>query len=145
MRGEIGGRPSVAPAPPRAPVPLARSEDIARRRRIYTIQMTVRLACLLLLPVLPGVWKAAALAGAIFLPYIAVLMANDARTGSAVEDDPGDLTATPPTPLLEAAPHDRAPVRRTLRIDDDGSVIDIDVDIDDPGFSPDPRGGEDPD
>ncbi|WP_143276380.1 DUF3099 domain-containing protein, partial [Brachybacterium nesterenkovii] len=67
------------------PAPLARSEDVARRRRVYTIQMTVRMACFLAMPFLPGWWKLAALVGALVLPYVAVLMANDPDLDGSAE------------------------------------------------------------
>lgn len=117
MRGELGdgrARPSTADA-----VPLARSIDIARRRRVYTIQMAIRLACVLLLPVVPGWWKALALAGAVVLPYVAVLLANDPDL-RAERTEP----AAPPPASRVPSQGDESP--RVLRIDEDGTVIDVD-------------------
>lgn len=104
-------------------VPLARSEDIARRRRVYTIQMAVRMACFLALPFLPGWWKALALAGAVVLPYVAVLMANDPALDGQAEtriDEP----AIDPTRRLEAHPAAQAG-SAVIRVDADGSIHDV--------------------
>ena len=59
-------------------VPPARQESIKYRKRRYLIAMSIRVACFLgmvLLPV-PLEWKIALAAGAIFLPYVAVVAAN---------------------------------------------------------------------
>lgn len=101
-------------------VPRARSEDIARRRRIYTIQMAIRLACLLLLPFVPGWWRAVVLVGAVILPYTAVLMANDADVSGRRDPRPDP---EPPARALPAA--STAPVRRgpgTITIEEDGTI-----------------------
>lgn len=61
---------------PGAP-PRPRSEDISWRTRRYLINMSIRLACLGLMLVVPGGWKLVMLAGAVLIPLIAVLLAND--------------------------------------------------------------------
>lgn len=53
-----------------------RTLDVETRQRRYIITMAVRVACFLSMLVLPGVWRWVALAGAAFLPAIAVLFAN---------------------------------------------------------------------
>jgi len=60
-----------------APVPL--DVDISRRTRRYLIQMGIRTACFLLAVVVPGVLRWVFLAGAVVLPYVAVLIANAGR------------------------------------------------------------------
>lgn len=62
------------------------SEDIGRRERRYLISMGARTACFILSIVLavtlhrPWQWLAiVALAGAVLLPYIAVIFANGGR------------------------------------------------------------------
>ncbi|WP_203988993.1 DUF3099 domain-containing protein [Sphaerisporangium rufum] len=54
------------------------SADIGRREKIYFVQMSIRLVCLVLAVVLSVPWPVRALlvAGAIFLPYFAVIGAN---------------------------------------------------------------------
>lgn len=102
------------------PAPLARSEDVARRRRVYTIQMTVRMACFLAMPFLPGWWKLAALVGALVLPYVAVLMANDPDLDGGAEH-PRSWHDEPSLPALPAAPSPAA-APRVIRLGPDGSV-----------------------
>ena len=55
------------------------SEDIDHRQRRYLISMGIRTVCVLLVVVLPNPWRWIAAAGAIFLPYIAVVVANGGR------------------------------------------------------------------
>ncbi|GII93834.1 DUF3099 domain-containing protein [Sinosporangium siamense] len=60
------------------------SEDIGRREKRYLIQMGIRTLCLILAVVVPGPWpyKILFIAGAIFLPYIAVIGANERGKGA---------------------------------------------------------------
>ncbi len=54
-----------------------RSEDIRGRERRYLISMGVRTVCFVLAVVFMGHWAMwVFLVGAVFLPYIAVVMAN---------------------------------------------------------------------
>ncbi|WP_248961544.1 DUF3099 domain-containing protein [Sphaerisporangium perillae] len=57
--------------------------DIGRREKRYFIQMGIRTLCLILAVVLNVPWPVRALfvAGAIFLPYIAVIGANEPSRG----------------------------------------------------------------
>lgn len=77
-------QPSITTLPP--------SPDDERRSRMrkYTIAMSVRMVCILLVFVVPGwgMWFFAI--GAIVLPYIAVVLANvgDGRAGGAVAPGP---------------------------------------------------------
>lgn len=119
---EPGDRQGPRPAPA-DPVPLARSEDVARRRRIYTIQMAIRTACFLALPFVPGWWKLVALVGAVVLPYVAVLMANDPD----LETAPEDSMPSPAGPAaLPAAPADEGPAHPlVIRYDEEGRLEDV--------------------
>jgi hypothetical protein len=56
---------------------LSASEDLERRQRRYLWTMLVRVICFVALFFVPGWWKVVALAGAVFLPAAAVLLAND--------------------------------------------------------------------
>lgn len=60
-----------------APRPL-RTDQSARQKR-YFISMMVRTACFILTVLLPSPWRWIALCGAMFLPYIAVVVANAGR------------------------------------------------------------------
>jgi predicted tellurium resistance membrane protein TerC len=77
-------QPSITTLPP--------SPDDERRSRMrkYTIAMSVRMVCILLIFVVQGWWVWFFAAGAIVLPYIAVVLANvgDGRSGGAVQPGP---------------------------------------------------------
>ncbi|MGK9146935.1 DUF3099 domain-containing protein [Plantibacter flavus] len=88
---------------------LPPSPDQERRQRIikYSITMGVRLLCLAALPFVHGWWMFAVAAGAIFLPYVAVILANagslptrgviERPTGIVVSQRPTAPDATPPS------------------------------------------------
>lgn len=46
----------------------------------YTAAMLIRAVCIALCLVVPGWWALLPAAGAVFLPYIAVVIANNVRT-----------------------------------------------------------------
>ncbi len=56
---------------------LSASEDLERRQRRYLWTMLIRVVCFAAMFFVPGWWKLAAVAGAVFLPAIAVLLANE--------------------------------------------------------------------
>lgn len=64
------------------------SSDQPGRQRRYFISMMVRTACFILTVILPSPFRWIALAGAVFLPYVAVVVANAGREtilpGSAI-------------------------------------------------------------
>ena len=55
------------------------SLDQAARQRRYFISMMIRTACFILTVLLPSPYRWIALAGALILPYIAVIAANAGR------------------------------------------------------------------
>ncbi|CAB4685052.1 unannotated protein [freshwater metagenome] len=55
------------------------SSDQPGRQRRYFISMMVRTACFILTVVLPSPYRWIALVGAVFLPYVAVVVANAGR------------------------------------------------------------------
>jgi hypothetical protein len=55
------------------------SNDQPGRQRRYFISMMIRTACFILTVILPSPFRWFALAGAVFLPYIAVVVANAGR------------------------------------------------------------------
>jgi hypothetical protein len=59
--------------------PKSLKNDLAGRQRRYLISMLIRTLCFLLTVVLPSPYRWFALAGAMFLPYIAVVIANAGR------------------------------------------------------------------
>jgi hypothetical protein len=64
------------------------SSDQPARQRRYFISMMARTACFILAVILPSPYRWIALSGAVFLPYIAVVVANAGREtivpGSAI-------------------------------------------------------------
>jgi hypothetical protein len=70
---------------------LSLSDDIRRREIAYVIKMGVRVVCLILAVAVPAPWpiKALFIAGAILLPYVAVIGANQRGKGVSL---PPDLT-----------------------------------------------------
>jgi hypothetical protein len=61
----------------------SRNEDIAARQRRYVVSMTVRTICFVAaIAVGPGWLRWVLVAGAVLLPYVAVVMANAGSTKS---------------------------------------------------------------
>ncbi|MEN9735693.1 MAG: hypothetical protein RL129_403 [Actinomycetota bacterium] len=60
-----------------APIPL--STDQSGRAKRYFISMMVRTACFILSIILPSPYRWFAAVGALFLPYISVVIANAGR------------------------------------------------------------------
>jgi hypothetical protein len=91
-------RPQSATSLPRAP-----RDDAGKRTATYLIMMTVRIVCFaLMVLVMPYGWYTWVFgAGAIFLPYIAVVLANvgqDTKVVPAVDPERsiGDAPTAPP-------------------------------------------------
>mgnify|MGYP000364310652 FL=1 len=59
--------------------PKSLKNDLAGRQRRYLISMLIRTTCFLLTVWLPSPYRWFALVGAMFLPYIAVVIANAGR------------------------------------------------------------------
>jgi hypothetical protein len=59
--------------------PKSLKNDLAGRQRRYLVSMIIRTVCFLLTVVLPSPYRWFALAGAMLLPYIAVVVANAGR------------------------------------------------------------------
>ncbi|MEO3814338.1 DUF3099 domain-containing protein [Sphaerisporangium sp. B11E5] len=61
------------------------SADIGRREKIYFVQMGIRTVCLILAVVLNVPWpiRLVFVAGAVFLPYFAVIGANQPNRGAS--------------------------------------------------------------
>ncbi|MFI6508860.1 DUF3099 domain-containing protein [Streptosporangium sp. NPDC050855] len=70
------------------------SDDIGKREKSYFIKMGIRLLCLILAFTVPAPMPVRLLlfAGAIFLPYIAVIGANAPPRGPSIAPDVGDST-----------------------------------------------------
>jgi len=74
----------------------------------YTIAMSTRVVCLLLILVVPGWWVLVPVAGAVFLPYFAVIIANNVDNGRRGRvQRPGALERRRPDARDGEAPKDR--------------------------------------
>ena len=71
----------------------AHSEDMRQRMIKYALAMGIRLVCLILIFVVDGWFKILMVAGAVFLPWIAVVIANGSDKAEIHSDS-----------LLDAAP-----------------------------------------
>ncbi|HEY5820670.1 MAG TPA: DUF3099 domain-containing protein [Propionibacteriaceae bacterium] len=81
--GSHGARFDVMGGPSGAVITDARSgtsKEMSQRIRRYTITMAFRTACFLSMIVVHGWFRWVLLAIAVFLPYLAVLLANQANT-----------------------------------------------------------------
>ena len=81
----------------------ALSDDVAARTRRYLIQMGIRVICFVGAVVIDHPVRWALLAGAVVLPYIAVLLAN---AGRERPPDPGTLIEDQP-PMIEQREDDQ--------------------------------------
>jgi hypothetical protein len=62
----------------------------------YALTMGIRVVCIALCLVTPGWWLLIPAAGAVFLPYVAVVIANaSSRRGRPIERPMGALPASP--------------------------------------------------
>ncbi|WP_448810065.1 DUF3099 domain-containing protein [Agromyces bauzanensis] len=81
---------------------LPPSPEAERRARMikYTVAMSIRVACIFALLFAKGWWLAVFAAGAIFLPYVAVVLANVSGPSRDTEVlRPGSIVpVTPPAP-----------------------------------------------
>lgn len=80
----------------------ALSEEQVGRQRRYLVSMTIRTVCVLLAIVVPGWPRWVLIAGAIVLPYLAVVIANAGREN----DEPGDVPTLDPSAHRQLPPGD---------------------------------------
>lgn len=79
---------------------LPRSPDEDRHSRMikYSITMGIRLVCVILCIFVRGWWLLLCAAGAVFLPYIAVVLANVVDSRGSVVERPGAIVPVKPRP-----------------------------------------------
>ena len=75
--------------------PESLTQEQGPRTRRYLVSMTIRTACVLLAIIVPGWPRWVFLAGAVVLPYLAVVAANASRSRRA---------PSPPAPLMPILP-----------------------------------------
>ncbi|MFD5277742.1 DUF3099 domain-containing protein [Pseudarthrobacter sp. NPDC058362] len=91
----------------------AHSVDMHKRMVKYALAMGIRMVCLILIFVVDGWFKLIPVAGAVFLPWIAVIIAN----GSDLAEGHSDL-------LLDSAPLAELEAPAAAGVDDDpGSTL----------------------
>ena len=80
--------------------PMSRADEQAQRQRRYLIAMSIRMVCFVgAIVVGPGWLRWALIVGAVFMPYVAVVMANAAaprREGPALLSPDSDRGMLPP-------------------------------------------------
>ena len=81
--------------------PTALGEDVASRMRRYLVQMSIRVVCFLGAVALDHWTRWLLVAGAVVLPYTAVLLANAGRERVA---DPGTFMTAPALPAGAPGP-----------------------------------------
>ncbi|TDD55287.1 DUF3099 domain-containing protein [Kribbella antibiotica] len=86
------------------------SEDLDSRIIRYAAMMALRVACFVLAVFTPSPWRWMFVAGAVFLPYFAVVLANVAKTATQTGGTP---YVAPERPALEA------PSGPVIRVDED--------------------------
>jgi hypothetical protein len=85
--------------------PRSHSQDIQGRQRRYLISMGIRTLCFVLTVLFVGHWYTwVFLAGAVFLPYVAVVLAN---AGAAPDPGAPDFAYRPDVRALSEGPADR--------------------------------------
>lgn len=93
-------QPSITTLPP--------SPEQERHTRMlkYTVAMGIRMACILLCFVVPWPWLLIPVLGAVFLPYVAVVIANAKRVAGGEGEvlRPGGLLPYSPPDAPPAAP-----------------------------------------
>lgn len=107
-------RRSTSTTPSITSVGRSHQQDINSRMLKYSITMGIRVLCFGLIFVLPSPWRWVAAVGAIFLPYVAVLIANAGRERLPVSWGSGRSLRDVPSPHREqpvAAPSALRPVQ----------------------------------
>jgi hypothetical protein len=102
----------------------AHSEDMHRRMMKYALAMGIRMVCLILIFVVDGWFKLVMVAGAVFLPWIAVVIANGSDKAEVHSDS---LLEYAPLAELES-PSRPSPVDENPTAVLKGEVIDDDDD-----------------
>ena len=89
-------------ATPQSLTSIAQSPEDERKSRMikYTIAMTIRVVCIVLAMVVQGWLMWVCFAGAILLPYFAVVIANGVGTG---QDKSAAPKAVAPTLVIDAS------------------------------------------
>jgi hypothetical protein len=103
----------------------AHSEDMRQRMIKYALAMGIRMVCLVLIFVVDGWFKIIPVAGAVFLPWIAVIIANgddkaEGHSDLLLDSAPLAELESPPAPMAGEDPGSEL-LQGELIIDDDES------------------------
>jgi hypothetical protein len=101
----------------------AHSEDMRQRMIKYAVAMGIRMVCLIMIFVVDGWFKIIAVAGAVFLPWIAVVIANgddkaEGHSDLLLDSAPLAEIESPPAPSDDDE-HGSEVLQGELIIDDD--------------------------
>ncbi|MFJ5956221.1 DUF3099 domain-containing protein [Paenarthrobacter sp. NPDC092416] len=101
----------------------AHSEDMRERMIKYAVAMGIRMVCIILIFVVDGWFKIIAIAGAVFLPWIAVVIANGSdkaedHSESLLENVAAAEIEGSPLPAADEAP-DEVTILQGELIDDE--------------------------
>jgi hypothetical protein len=108
----------------------AHSEDMRQRMIKYALAMGIRMVCLILIFVVDGWFKILMVAGALFLPWIAVVIANGSDKAEIHSDS---LLDSAPLAELESPPWAASPEEGPTSAVLQGELIDDDDDEPTPG------------
>ncbi|WP_104118696.1 DUF3099 domain-containing protein [Arthrobacter sp. B1805] len=104
------------------------SEEMRTRMIRYTVSMSIRLVCFVLVFVVPYVWlQWVMIAGAVFLPYFAVIVANGGSDTSNIRHSDALIDRAPvreiEAKVVDADPGDGDDVLSGEIIDDDTGPV----------------------
>lgn len=77
------------------------TEDVAGRQRRYVISMSIRTMCFVAAVFAPSPWRWILIAGALFLPYVAVVLANAGREPTSNAPVPAQIVPPLPPRMIE--------------------------------------------
>ena len=102
----------------------AHSEDMRKRMIKYALAMGIRMVCLILIFVVDGWFKILMVAGAVFLPWIAVVIANgndkaEAHSDLLLDSAPLAEIESPPQPSAADRPGDEVLQGELINDDDE--------------------------
>ncbi|WP_253182746.1 DUF3099 domain-containing protein [Arthrobacter sp. SW1] len=118
----------------------AHSEDMRERMIKYAVAMGIRMVCIVLIFVVDGWFKLVAVAGAVFLPWIAVVIANGSDKAEVHSDALLDYV-----PAAELDAPERGRETPAAEETEDGQPMTIlEGEIVEDGGAPDENGGHSP-
>jgi hypothetical protein len=91
-------------------IPVSPDEDRKRRMVQYTVAMSIRLVCVIAVFFVHGWWAVLPIIGAVFLPSIAVILANNIGSSrSSSHEKPPTRVVVVSEPVVVRDPRNEAP------------------------------------